>query len=51
MISKENRSEIELLKEQASDGIILLFLLIIFTGNAVGIVNISAYASQAQDKA
>jgi hypothetical protein len=47
MISKEKRSEIEPLKEQASDGIILLVLLIIFTGNAVGIVHISAYASQA----
>ncbi len=33
-------------KEQASDGIILLVLLVIFTGNAVGIVYISAYAGQ-----
>jgi hypothetical protein len=44
MISKEKRSEIEHLKEQASDGIILLVLLIIFTGKAVGVVYISAYS-------
>jgi hypothetical protein len=50
MISKEKRSEIEILKEQASDGTILLVLLIIVTGNAVGSVYISAYASQAQEK-
>ncbi len=41
MISKEKRSIIELLKEHASDGIILLVPLIIFAGKAVGVVYIA----------